>query len=62
MKKSELKQIIKEEIVKELFDTIKLTKEELITFMEDATQGHGVWSDTSYKILKFIGIDPTDGA
>ena len=62
MKKSELKQVIREEIVKELFDTIKLTKEELITFMEDATVRHGVWSDTSYKILAFIGIYPTAGS
>jgi len=42
-------------------DTITLTKEELKTFMDDVEQGIGSWSDTSYRICKFIGIDPTDG-
>jgi hypothetical protein len=42
-------------------DTITLTKEELITFMNDVEQGIGSWSDTSYRICRFIGIDPTDG-
>ncbi len=42
-------------------DTITLTKEELQTFMDDVEQGIGSWSDTSYRILRFIGIDPTDG-
>ena len=42
-------------------DTITLTKEELVTFMNDVEQGIGSWSDTSYRICRFIGIDPTDG-
>lgn len=42
-------------------DTITLTKEELKTFMDDVEQGIGSWSDTSYRICRFIGIDPTDG-
>ena len=42
-------------------DKIKITKEELTTFMNDASTGTGVWSDTSYRICRFIDIDPTDG-
>lgn len=39
---------------------IALTKEELKTFMDDVNSQTG-WSDTSYKICRFIGIDPTQG-
>ena len=42
-------------------DTITLTKEELVTFMNDVEQGYGSWSDTSYRICRFIGINPKDG-
>jgi len=40
--------------------TIKLTKEDIITLMDDVEQGVG-WSDSSYRIIEFIGVDPTDG-
>lgn len=59
--------IIEEEEKKENFsqalvdDTITLTKEELITFKNDIEEGVGSWSDTSYKICRFIGVEPTDG-
>lgn len=46
---------------KMLEDTITLSKEELVTFMDDFEQGAGSWSDTSCRICRFIGIDPTDG-
>jgi|ERR1035437_44818 hypothetical protein len=39
--------------------SITLTKEELLTFKEDIE--YGIWSDTSYKICEFLGIDPTEG-
>ena len=42
-------------------DEITLTKEELQTISEDVSDGTGVWSDTSYRICIFLGIDPTDG-
>ena len=42
-------------------DTITLTKNELETFLQDWEQGYGSWSDTSYRICIFLGIDPTDG-
>lgn len=42
-------------------ETIELTKEELINFRNDCSGEQTGWSDTSYKICKFIGIDPTEG-
>jgi len=42
-------------------DTITLTKGELQQFMNDVDRGLGIWSDTSYRICIFLGIDPTDG-
>jgi hypothetical protein len=56
----EVKEVVKEVDVSGS-DTIKLTKKELVTFMEDVEQGVGSWSDTSYRICRFIGIDPTQG-
>ena len=44
-----------------LSNTISLTKEDLITFSNDIESSNGCWSDTSYKICKFIDIDPTAG-
>jgi type I site-specific restriction-modification system R (restriction) subunit len=41
--------------------TICLTKADLQTFMDDCSKGMGIWSDTSYKICNFLGIDPTEG-
>ena len=62
MKKSELKQLIKEEMEKMVNKpTISVTKDELQTFMDDVSKGDGAWSDTSYKLLRFLGIEPTDG-
>lgn len=52
MMDDELSKLLKEE-------TISLTKAELETFMKDCNDG--VWSDSSYKICRFIGIDPTQG-
>lgn len=40
--------------------TISLNKEEIKNLMSDVDKGVG-WSDTSYKIIRFIGGDPTDG-
>jgi len=40
-------------------DTISLTKEEIKTFQKDSL--NGIWSDSSYKICKFIEEDPSDG-
>ena len=40
---------------------ITLTKEELKTFLDDWDQGYGSWSDTSRRIVNFLGIDETDG-
>ena len=42
-------------------DTITLTKEELEVFLKDWDQGYGSWSDTSIKIVRFLGMDETDG-
>ena len=41
-------------------DEITITKEDLQIFMDDVDKGVE-WSDTSYRICKFLGIDPTDG-
>jgi hypothetical protein len=41
-------------------EKIEITKEDLQTFMDDVNKGVG-WSDTSYRICEFVGIDPTDG-
>ena len=40
---------------------ITLTKEELKTFLDDWDTGTGIWSDTSRRIVKFLGYDPSDG-
>jgi hypothetical protein len=42
-------------------ETITLTKEELQTFAEDCYNQASGYSDTSYRIAHFLGIDPTDG-
>jgi hypothetical protein len=42
-------------------ETIELTKAEIKTLIDDVGVGHCVWSDTSYKIIRFIGEDPTAG-
>ncbi len=42
-------------------DTITLTKNELETFLQDWDQGYGSWSDTSIRIVRFLGMDETDG-
>ena len=42
-------------------DTITLTKDELETFLKDWDQGYGSWSDTSIRIVRFLGMDETDG-
>ena len=49
------------ELEREEKEVICLNKEEVTTFMHDVSDCTGAWSDTSYKILKFIGIDPTQG-
>jgi hypothetical protein len=41
-------------------DSITLTKDELETFLEDWDQG-GIWSDTSRRIVTFLGKNPSDG-
>lgn len=41
-------------------DIIKLTKDEITTLMDDSYHQTG-WSDSSYKIISFIGLDPTAG-
>jgi len=41
-------------------DSITLTKDELETFLEDWDQG-GIWSDTSRRIVTFLGQNPSDG-
>jgi transposase len=58
-KASEFRTIIAE-LEREDKLVICLTKEEVQTFMDDAC-GTGAWSDTSYKILEFIGLDPREG-
>jgi hypothetical protein len=47
--------------VKNSDDTITLTKDELETFIKDWDQGYGSWSDTSGRIVRFLGMDETDG-
>ena len=42
-------------------DTITLTKNELETFLQDWDQGYGSWSDTSIRIVRFLGMDEKDG-
>jgi hypothetical protein len=41
-------------------ESITLTKDELETFLEDWDQG-GIWSDTSRRIVTFLGKNPSDG-
>ena len=41
--------------------TITLTKDEFETFLKDWDQGYGSWSDTSIRIVRFLGMDETDG-
>ncbi len=46
------------------FDEITLTRDELQTFMDDVANNEHTgagWSDTSYRICRFLGIDPTEG-
>jgi hypothetical protein len=40
--------------------TIELTAKELKTFMSDIVE-QANWSESSYKIVEFIGMDPRDG-
>lgn len=41
--------------------TIELTVDEIKTLIKDAGPGQIGWSDSSYKIIEFIGGDPTEG-
>ncbi len=41
-------------------ETIALTVNEVKTLMDDAERQIG-WSDTSYRIIRFIGDDPSAG-
>lgn len=41
--------------------TIELTVDEIKTLISDAGCGQTGWSDSSYKIIEFIGNDPTEG-
>jgi hypothetical protein len=41
--------------------TIIVTQEELKTFYDDVAGEQTGWSDSSYRLAKFIGIDPTQG-
>ena len=41
--------------------TIELTVDEIKTLISDAGCGQTGWSDSSYKIIEFIGGDPTEG-
>jgi hypothetical protein len=45
---------------KEIEPTITLTASEIETLMDDVDKGVG-WSDSSYKIITFLGKDPSDG-
>jgi hypothetical protein len=42
-------------------ETIEVTRAELNTFLNDASGEQVGWSDTSYRLARFIGIDPTQG-
>jgi DNA-binding Xre family transcriptional regulator len=58
-----VKEDMKDEITitkEEMTNEITITKEDLQIFMDDVDKGVE-WSDTSYRICKFLGIDPTDG-
>lgn len=46
---------------KEKIEKIEVSKEDLINFMNDCAEQLGCWSDTSYRLCEFIGIDPTQG-
>jgi hypothetical protein len=41
--------------------TIELTVDEIKTLIQDAGPGQIGWSDSSYRIIEFIGGDPTEG-
>jgi len=49
--------------IEDVYDSNKIliSKEDLLTFMNDVMDNQGNWSDTSYPICKFIGVDPTQG-
>jgi hypothetical protein len=38
-------------------ETIELTQEEIAILMADVSKG-GPWSESSYRILEFLGHDP----
>lgn len=42
-------------------ETITLTKTELECLLEDWEKGNGCWSDTSRRIVRFLGMDETAG-
>lgn len=42
-------------------ETILVTRKELRNLIEDCSGEQTGWSDTSYRICYFLGIDPTDG-
>jgi hypothetical protein len=55
------------ELCKDLYEddpeqeTILVTRKELRTFMDDISEGKMVWSNTTYRLISFLGTDPTDG-
>lgn len=56
----ELKRVTDKYLTPKDENVIVLSKDDIKTFMDDVYSGTG-WSDTSYKICRFIDIDPTDG-
>jgi len=42
-------------------EIIIITKKELQTFHNDVSGNQTGWSDSSYRLVKFLGIDPTEG-
>ena len=40
--------------------TIELTVDDIVNLMDDVCKGTG-WSDSSYKIIEFIGGNPHEG-
>lgn len=70
VRKSQWKRTIREALENFMFEsaedydypeTITLTKEEVQNFYNDVAGEQVGWSDTSYRIAEFIGIDPTQG-
>lgn len=48
--------------MQETEETIELTAEEIRTLMSDVSNvAASGWSDSSYRIIEFIGDDPTEG-